>query len=93
MLPKVCLISDLLQKMSKPTNTPQLALDHSTTLYQLLGNSLSRTGGTNLCCKRDYFLLCPLNCLNIMPKKKSLFEESYQRPRYAYTEKEENCSK
>lgn len=71
MLPKVYLISDLCQKMSRPQNTPQLALDCSTMLYQLLGNSLSRTGGTNLlCCKRDYFLLCPLNCLNVMPKKK-----------------------
>lgn len=77
-----------------PTNTPQIGLNCSTMVHQLLGNNLSRTGGANLlCCKTDC-VLCPLNCLNSMPKKKSLLQESYTRkPRYACPEKKEKYSK
>lgn len=82
---------NLTPKNAWSTNTPQVALNCSTMVHQLLGTSLSKTGGENLlCCKTD-FVLYPLNCLNSMPKKKSLLQESYTtKPRYTCSEKKKN---
>lgn len=76
MLPKFCLISDLLQKMSKPTNTPQLALDCSTMLYRLLGSSFSRTGGINpMLLQEDLFLLVLLELFQLNAKQIVYFKK------------------
>lgn len=88
-----CQKSAQYQSYSKKRHDPQIPLNCSTMVHQLLGNTLSRTGGaTLLCCKTDY-VLCPRTVLIQCQRSINFKKDTLQNPNMLPLKNKEKYSK